>query len=212
MKTTLDIQIDELEYQIEDLKKKVAALRRERPRQKVEDYTFADWGGGRVPLSRLFGDKSKLILVHNMGISCSYCAMWADGFTGLLPHLTSRASFVVTSPDSPDVQREFAQSRGWNFPMYSAQGTDFIAEMGFAHEKEGLMPGVSVFERAADGSIYRVSRAEFCPGDDFCAVWHFFDLLPEGIDGWEPQFSYDSSLAGKANAGFTQIQRRAKEE
>jgi predicted dithiol-disulfide oxidoreductase (DUF899 family) len=63
--------------------------------------------------------------------------------------------------------------------------------MGFDDESEGLMPGVSVFRKEADGKIYRVSRAEFGPGDNFCAVWHFFDLLPEGIDGWEPQLSYE---------------------
>ena len=58
-------------------------------------------------------------------------------------------------------------------------------------KNEGLMPGVSVFRKETDGTIYRVSRAEFGPGDNFCAVWHFFDLLPEGIDGWEPKLSYE---------------------
>ncbi len=208
MKTTLDTQIDELEYQIEDLKQKVAALRRERPKQKVDDYAFTDWENGKVLLSQLFGNKDHLILIHNMGASCAYCTMWADGFIGLLPHLESRASFVVASPDPPAIQKAFAQSRGWNFSMYSTQGTNFIAEMGFIHEKEGLMPGVSVFERATDGSIYQVSRAEFCPGDDFCSVWHFFDLLPGGVGGWEPQTTYDDGLADKAADRFTQIDRK----
>jgi hypothetical protein len=63
--------------------------------------------------------------------------------------------------------------------------------MGFDDEKEGLMPGVSVLTKETNGKMYRVSRAEFGPGDDFCAVWHFFDLLPEGIDGWQPQLSYE---------------------
>jgi hypothetical protein len=28
------------------------------------------------------------------------------------------------------------------------------------------------------------------PGDDFCTVWHRFDLLPEGADDWAPKFTY----------------------
>lgn len=191
MKTETDRQVDELEYQLQDIKRKLGELRRERPREEIRDYQLLDSEGREAPLSTLFGDQSRLILVHNMGRHCSYCTMWADGFTGLLPHLESRAAFVVTSPDLPEAQKELVQSRGWNFPLYSTKGTSFVADMGFDDEQEGLMPGVSVFTKETDGKMYRVSRAEFGPGDNFCAVWHFFDLLPEGIDGWEPKLSYE---------------------
>jgi predicted dithiol-disulfide oxidoreductase (DUF899 family) len=169
----------------------LAELRRQRPREEIGDYQLLDSEGREARLSSLFGDQSSLILVHNMGRNCSYCTMWADGFNGLLPHLESRAAFALTSSDKPEAQKEFVQSRGWNFPVYSTAGTSFIADMGFDDEKEGLMPGVSVFTKETNGKMYRVSRAEFGPGDDFCAVWHFFDLLPEGIDGWQPQLSYE---------------------
>lgn len=198
MKTKTDSQIDELEYQLQDLKQKVAELRRQRPREEVRDYQLLDSEGREVSLSKLFGDQRDLILVHNMGRGCSYCTMWADGFNGLLPHLESRAAFVLTSPDKPESQKEFVQSRGWKFPVYSAAGTSFIADMGFDDEQEGLMPGVSVFTKEADGKIYRVSRAEFGPGDNFCATWHFFELLPEGIDGWEPKLSYELLALSRA--------------
>lgn len=191
MKTKTDRQVDELEYQLQDIKRKLGELRRQRPREEIRDYQLLDSEGREAPLSNLFGDQSRLILVHNMGRHCSYCTMWADGFTGLLRHLESRAAFAVTSPDLPDAQKELVQSRGWNFPVYSTQGTSFVADMGFDDEQEGLMPGVSVFTKETDGKMYRVSRAEFGPGDNFCAVWHFFDLLPEGIDGWEPKLSYE---------------------
>ncbi|HEY6803366.1 MAG TPA: DUF899 family protein [Pyrinomonadaceae bacterium] len=191
MKTETDKQIDELDYKLQDMKRELAELRRQRPREEVSDYQLQDLEGRQAPLSSLFGDHKSLILVHNMGRDCSYCTMWADGFTGLLPHLESRAAFVLTSPDKPEEQKEFVRSRGWNFPVYSAAGTTFIDDMGFNDEKEGLMPGVSVFTKESDGKIYRVSRAEFGPGDDFCATWHFFDLLPEGVNGWEPRFSYE---------------------
>jgi hypothetical protein len=45
------------------------------------------------------------------------------------------------------------------------------------------MPGVSVFRREGD-SILRVSDTSFSPGDDFCSLWHFFDLLPGGVGDW----------------------------
>lgn len=191
MKTEIDRQVEELEERIMESKRQLAELRRQRTPEEVGDYTFQGAGGREVKLSSLFDDRDELILVHNMGRDCVYCTMWADGFTGLLPHLTSRAAFVVTSPDEPVAQEEFKRSRGWNFPLYSAHGTSFIADMGFDNEGEGLMPGVSVFSKDETGRIFRVSRATFGPGDDFCAVWHFFDLLPRGVDGWEPRFSYE---------------------
>ena len=189
MKSPTDHEIDELEQQIQNLKKKVTELYRARPRERVRDYTFATWDGGTVALSSLFGDRRDLILVHNMGSHCSYCTMWADGLMGLLPHLLDRAAFIVTSPESPVLQQRFARGRGWTFPMVSAEGTTFIEDMGFV-DKDGYLPGVSTFHKDDQGAIERVARAEFCPGDNFCATWHLFDLLAEGLNGWEPKFSY----------------------
>lgn len=187
----IDGQVDELERQIRQINKRVADLRRKRPPEKVDDYTFLDASGRDAKLSSLFNGRDELILIHNMGRDCSYCTMWADGFVGLLPHLMSRAAFVVTTPDKPEAQEEFRRSRGWNFPMYSTEKTNFAADMGFDGGDDGLMPGVSVFQKDEEGRIFRVGRAEFEPGDDFCAVWHFFDLLPRGIDGWEPRLNYE---------------------
>jgi len=137
MKTETDRQVDEVEYQIQDLTRKLAELRRQRPREEIKDYRLLDGEGRGVSLSSLFGDQERLILVHNMGRDCSYCTMWADGFTGLLPHLSSRAAFVLTSPDEPKAQQDFVRSRGWNFPVYSTVGTGFTADLGFDDEKEG---------------------------------------------------------------------------
>ena len=51
------------------------------------------------------------------------------------------------------------------------------------------MPGVSVFKRKGD-KIMRVADTAFSPGDDFCTVWHFLDLIPEGAAGWQPKYKY----------------------
>jgi predicted dithiol-disulfide oxidoreductase (DUF899 family) len=61
--------------------------------------------------------------------------------------------------------------------------------MGYRGEKGGWLPGISVFKR--DGErILRVSDQQLGPGDDFCSVYHFLDMLPEGATGWRPKFSY----------------------
>jgi predicted dithiol-disulfide oxidoreductase (DUF899 family) len=52
-----------------------------------------------VALSSLFGAHNDPIVVHNMGQSCRYCTMWADGFNGIYPHLANRAGFAPVSPD-----------------------------------------------------------------------------------------------------------------
>lgn len=138
----------------------------EEARGEVRDYAFATLKGP-VALSALFGGKRDLLMIHNMGTHCSSCTMWADGFNGLYPHVSDRASFVVSSPDAPDVQAEFAASRGWIFPMVSAKGTGFAADLGFENAKGQAMPGVSAFQKQ-DGRIVRVSAAGFDTGDEFC--------------------------------------------
>lgn len=159
--------------------------------QPVEDYVFQTLDGP-LALSDLFGDKSDLFVIHNMGTGCTSCTMWADGFNGVYDHLASRAAFVVSSPNTPAVQREFAAGRGWRFPMVSHEGTSFAQDMGYRGANGGWRPGVSVFQKR-DGRVVRVSDAELGPGDDFCITWHFFDLIPEGAPAWSPRYAYTAA-------------------
>ena len=170
------------------LREKMRTLQSEAEPQEVENYRFAT-PDGTVRLSELFGGKEHLFVIHNMGKSCPACTMWADGFNGVLQHLENRAAFVVSSPDDPKTQRAFAASRGWHFRMVSHQGTSFAADMGY-RGAEGWLPGVSVFRRVGE-RIYRLSDTSFDEGDDFCTVYHLFDLLPDGAAGWRPKFNYD---------------------
>lgn len=174
--------------QIAELRQKMRAAQSTVQPEPVQDYEFTI-PSGRICLSQLFGDKRDLIVIHNMGRSCPNCTLWADGFNGVYPHIADRAAFVVTSPDSADVQQSFAASRGWRFPMASHQGNGFAADMGYRSTSGGWLPGVSVFRREATG-VVRVADTHFESGDDFCAVWHLFDLIPEGAAGWRAKFSY----------------------
>ena len=95
----------------------------------------------------------------------------------------------VASPDPPEVQRSFAEGRGWRMPMVSHQPSSFAADMGYRSEKGGWLPGISVFRR--DGRrVLRVADTPLHPGDDYCSLWHMFDMLPGGAGDWEPQFKY----------------------
>ena len=80
-------------------------------------------------------------MIHNIGTSCAYCTLWADGFNGIYDHLVSRAAFVVSGPDRPDVQRTFAGSRNWRFPMVSHADATFAMNMGYRSKDGGLLPG-----------------------------------------------------------------------
>jgi predicted dithiol-disulfide oxidoreductase (DUF899 family) len=173
--------------EIAALRQQMRALQAEIEPEPVADYSFATTAGP-IALSQLFGDKDDLFVIHNMGAGCPYCTMWADGFNGALPHLENRAAFVIASPDAPETQEKFRASRGWRFRMVSHRDTGFAADMGYKGE-HGFLPGVSVFQRQGE-RILRVSDMGFGPGDDFCAVWHFFDLLPAGSEGWKPRFRY----------------------
>jgi predicted dithiol-disulfide oxidoreductase (DUF899 family) len=180
-------KLAEYRHQIRDLRKKMRDAQASIEPEVVPDYTFAT-SSGTVRLSDLFGDKEVLIVIHNMGAGCRYCTLWADGFNGVLSHLENRAAFVVSSPDDPAKQDQFKFSRGWRFRMVSHNDSSFAADMGYRSD-HGWLPGVSVF-RKREGKIVRVADTQFSPGDDFCAVWHFFDLIPEGSDGWQPQYHY----------------------
>ncbi len=181
-------KIAELEREVFEKQQLLAQLKRDREPEPVDDYELSG-PNGMVRLSNLFGDKSDLIVVHNMGKSCPYCTLWGDNYNGAVAHLNNRAAFVVVSPDTPDIQQEFAAERGWRFGMYSGAKGTFIEDMGFKGDS-GWMPGVSTFWRDDDGNIFRVASAPFGPYDAFCSAWHFFSLLKGGPGDWAPKYSY----------------------
>lgn len=49
--------------------------------------------------------------------------------------------------------------------------------MGF-ESPQGLMPGISAFEKLEGGSIVRRGYSFFGPGDAYCAVFHFLEFFP----------------------------------
>ena len=181
-------RILELSTRLQETRKELRQALAETAKADVGDYVFQTLDGP-VTLKSLFGGKSDLFVIHNMGSGCNSCSMWADGLNGFYPHIADRAALVVASPDAPAVQADFAATRGWKFPMVSTQGTSFSADMGFATASGSPMPGVSAFQMK-NGQVVRVSASPFDDFDEFCLAWRLFDLLPNGADGWRPKRSY----------------------
>ena len=177
----------ELQLEIFNLTAKLNDLLKESEPQEVPDYTFTD-SRGEVTLRQLFGDRKQLLAIHNMGQACRYCTLWADGFNGVLPHLEDAMAVVLLSKDSPELQRNFAGSRGWRFRLASHGGGAYIREQT-VFEGEDNMPGVVVYERSGD-RVLRRNSAPLGPGDPFCSVWHLLALAGRGAGDWTPQYRY----------------------
>ncbi len=184
-------RVEQLEAEIATLRKQLTIAQREGASiEGVGEYCFAELSGERSTLAQLFGAHDDLLVIHNMGERCLYCALWADGLSALTPQLDQRAAFVLATPDSVASAREQVAARGWRMRVVSDADSEFAKDMGF----EGLadaggvrrLPGVSAFHRNADGRIDRVSAATFGPGDTFCAIWPLLELLQDGVRGFSP--------------------------
>jgi predicted dithiol-disulfide oxidoreductase (DUF899 family) len=180
-------EIEQLEQEIEQRVSRLNELRRAAVPVPVKDYQF-DTIGGTVSLSSLFGDKSILFAIHNMGQGCRYCTLWADGFNAFLPHLESQCAVVLLTKDPPELQRSFANSRGWRFRMASHGGGDYIREQSAIPGGDN-QPGLVCYERK-DGQIFRKNATSFGPGDFYCAIWHILSLAGIGWNDWTPQYHY----------------------
>jgi predicted dithiol-disulfide oxidoreductase (DUF899 family) len=187
-------EVSRLTREVEAAKTRLREAQQRATPQPVDDVELKRPDGSPVRLSQLFAGKKDLILWHNMGRSCVYCTLWADGLRGLAEHLVNRAGFALCSPDEPRILREFSESRGWTFPRVSAHGTRFLRTMNMANDKDSPQPGISAFHLDT-GRIVRTGWAYFGPGDDFCPLWPALDLLKNGANGWEPKYSYKPDVA-----------------
>lgn len=187
--TEVQKEVHRLEKELQEKKKELAELRSKNKPIPVPDYEFTGWDGNTRKLSDFFGKHRELLVISNMGKSCRYCTLWADGFNGLTPHLMDRTGFLVVSPDPVEVQKEFATSRGWIFPMVSDQESDFRYDLGYRNNKK-VDPGALVFTKDDNGQIYLFSSSYFGPGDNYCVMWDFMDMMPNGHNKWEPKYQY----------------------
>ena len=182
-------KLGELYQQLMEVRTSMLELQKGIEPEPVKDYEL-DTLEGKRRVSSFFGDHDTLFLIHNMGSHCVYCTLWADGFNGVIDHLQDRAGFVLTNPESPETQQEFAQSRGWRFPIASVGNCSLATDFGYQLKEDEFLPGVTVLKKLADGSIAKVADTPFGPGDPYCSVFNLFDLIPEGSEDWQPKLAY----------------------
>ena len=181
-------EAEELEFEIMQKTRQLAALRRNESEVEVSDYGFRTLDG-ETSLSALFAGRERLLMIHNMGQGCRYCTLWADGINGVLAHLEDAMTVALVSKDTPDIQRRrMALDRAWKFRMASHGGGAYMAEQ-CAMGDHSNNPGAAVYERKGS-KIVRRGRTMFGPGDLYSPVWHFLALAGLGVSEWTPQFHY----------------------
>ena len=180
-------RIAQIQQQIFELTGELGTLLKQSRGTEVPDYRFAS-GSGEVSLLELFAGRDTLLAIHNMGQGCRYCTVWADGFNGFLPHLENAMSVVLLSKDPPELQRRFANERGWRFRLASHGGGDYIREQTVVDGQDNY-PGAVVYKREGD-KVLRFNACVFGPGDLYCSLWSLLALAGRGAQDWTPQYSY----------------------
>lgn len=183
----MNSNIIEIEREIFELTAKLNELRGANEGVEVRNYAF-DSLSGPTTLLDLFGHQKKLLLIHNMGQGCRYCTLWADGLNGFVPHIETAMALALVSKDRPEVQRRFANSRGWRFRLASHGGGEYIREQTVMEGADN-MPGAVVYERRGE-AIFRKNSCIFGPGDMYCPIWNFLGMAGFGEGEWTPQFNY----------------------
>lgn len=178
-------EIKKVESEIREKINFLEKLRKENKGLEIKNYAFQTLSG-KTSLLDLFGKKDKLVVIHNMGQGCRWCTSWADGLNGVLPHIESQFSVVLVSKDTPEVQRQFALTRGWRFTMASHGGGEYITEQT-VQSGENNMPGVVCYEKKGD-KIYRKNASCFGPGDLYNPLFHIVSM--GGISAEEMPIQY----------------------
>jgi len=184
----------------------VSAKRRALPWVKIEkDYRF-ETRKGRVSLADLFGGHSQLVIQHFMlgpgwEEGCPSCSYMADHTDAMLPHLGARDVTMLAVSSAPLAEIEaFKKRMGWNFAWVSSQGStfnhDFHVSFTEGEVASGKVnynytsqpfgsteaPGISVFQKDADGSIYHTYSVYGRGVELMMGTYRILDLTPKGRD------------------------------
>ena len=197
------------EIELKEQRERVAELRRGLPLDTiVEDHVFTEAlpGGStrELRISELFDDPLKpLVLVHLMfgkkqEQPCPMCTMWADGYSGTVEHLSQSVNFGVLVAGDAAAFRKYADERGWGaMRIVSSGDASLKLDVGMETPDGAQLPGVSVFERDADGNVLHFYSAcammgggHFRGMDQLSPVWNFLDLTREGRGEFMPKRQY----------------------
>ena len=183
---------------------RLSAKRRALPWVKVEKNYLFQGADGPVRLSDLFDGRSQLIVYHFMfgpewEEGCTGCSLLSDQVDGPRQHFEHHdVSYVAVSRGPIEKLLAYRKRMGWGFRWVSSAGSDFNFDYNVSFpdgtRKDGVfynfekrpdpevdeLPGISVFTRDKDGTIYHTYSTYGRGGEMFLAVYGWLDIVPNG--------------------------------
>jgi len=188
------------------LRDQLSAERRALPWVRVDKQYMFEGPDGEATLAELFGGRSQLIVYHFMlgpdwAEGCKSCSFWTDNFQGIDVHLAARDVTLIAVSSAPlDRIMKFRTRMGWTHEWVSSAGSDFNHDYQATFTREELelgevyynyrwtrfssteQPGISVFYRDADGTVYHTYSCYSRGLDMLNGAYHYLDLVPKGRD------------------------------
>ena len=182
----------------------LTAKRQEMPWVLIEkDYRFQS-DGGEVGLVDLFTENDQLLIYHFMfgpdwTEGCPSCSFWADSYNGTDVHMRAAGvSLAAISNTSVEKINVYKSRMGWSFPWVSSMGSDFNRDFQVGFTKGEIEradkvynfgtipfpstegPGISIFAKDDEGSIYHTYSTYARGLDMLNGAYHMIDLTPQG--------------------------------
>ena len=185
----------------------LSAERRALPWERVDKTYVFDSPEGKQTLADLFAGRSQLVIYHFMfgpnadSAPCKSCSFWADNFERSVVHLNARDVTMLAVSRAPSAKLEaFKKRMGWTFKWVSSGGTDFNFDYNVSFSQDAdanggavynyapktfaatEMPGISVFHKDADGTVFHTYSCYSRGIDAMNATYQYLDLVPKGRD------------------------------
>ncbi len=198
------------EKELTRMRDQINRERMDLPWVKVEkSYTFEGEQGNRS-LSDLFEGKSQLIVYHFMfgpgwEEGCPGCSFVSDHVDAARMHFEHHDIAYAAVSRAPLTELlPYKHRMGWTFPWYSSAGTDFNYDFQASFHPEDLekgtvlynhtqqklksqeQPGLSVFYKETDGTLYRTYSSYERGLDLLIGAYNFIDLTPMGRNEESP--------------------------
>src|SRR5579872_7435790 len=135
------------EKELTRLSDEVARRRQELPWVRVDKSYSFDTDDGPASLGDLFRGRSQLLVYHFMfgpdyKAGCPSCSAIADGFNGIVVHLTNHdVAFSAVSRAPLAKLQAYKKRMGWTFPWASAAGSDFNFDFNVSFTEEQQRAG-----------------------------------------------------------------------
>src|SRR2546425_5860737 len=141
------LELLEAEKELTRRSDELARRRQELPWVRIDkEYRF-ETDGGSASLADLFRGRSQLLVYHFMfgpdyKAGCPSCSAIADGFDGVVIHLTNHDVMfsAVSRAPLPKLQA-YKRRMGWTFPWASSHDSDFNYDFGVTHTEDEWRAG-----------------------------------------------------------------------